>query len=210
VVYGDIGTSPIYALRESLRTASETGAPAETDVIAIVSLLLWLLIIIATLKYVILVLEADNNGEGGTLSLLALCQRALRGRRAPILALGIIGMSLFFGDAIITPAISVLSAVEGATHVAPGLKDYILPITLAILLMLFWFQRRGTARVSRLFAPVMMVWFLAMTLLGLSHIADDLTILRALSPRPGLDYLLSHGLSALPVLGSVFLGRLYI
>ena len=140
VVYGDIGTSPLYALREALHQASRDGILGESEVIGIVSLLLWTLVLIVTLKYVVLMLRADNRGEGGTLSLLALAQRAV-GRRTPLLlGLGIAGAALFYGDAAITPAISVLSAVEGLKLVTPVLDPYVLPITLGILFALFWVQ----------------------------------------------------------------------
>ncbi len=205
VVYGDIGTSPLYALREGLAAATEGREAGAGDVIGIVSLLLWLLIFIATFKYVVLMLRADNRGEGGTLSLLALGQRAFGGRTRILIALGIIGTSLFFGDAIITPAISVLSAVEGVTLIAPHFDRYVIPATILILLTLFWFQRRGTGRVSRLFGPIMLAWFAMIALLGLRHIAEGPQVLAALSPVPGIAFLLHHGDAALPVLGSVFL-----
>ncbi|MDG1378216.1 MAG: potassium transporter Kup [Yoonia sp.] len=205
VVYGDIGTSPRYALREGLATATRGGRAGPEEVIGIVSLLLWLLILIVTLKYVTLILRADNRGEGGTLSLLALGQRALKGRTPWLLGLGIIGTSLFFGDAVITPAVSILSAVEGIKLIAPHFEPYVIPTTLAIITTLFWAQRRGTAGIARLFGPIMLVWFLVMAGLGLSHIADDPTILKAFSPVPGLQFLFNHGAASLPVLGSVFL-----
>jgi KUP system potassium uptake protein len=202
VVYGDIGTSPLYALREGLAATGSREAPA---VVGAVSLLLWLLILIATLKYVLLMLRADNRGEGGTLSLLALSLRALGTRPRWLLALGIAGTALFFGDAMITPAISVLSAVEGLDLVAPAFAPIVVPLALAILLGLFLMQRRGTAQVSRLFAPVMLVWFAVMAGLGAWHVSDAPQILAALSPLPGLRYLAQHGTEALPVLGAVFL-----
>ncbi|MEH6654158.1 potassium transporter Kup [Loktanella salsilacus] len=204
VVYGDIGTSPLYALREGLAAATR-GSPAQSgDVLGIVSLLLWLLILIATFKYVVLILRADNRGEGGTLSLLALGQRAL-GKRRGLLILGIVGTSLFFGDAIITPAISVLSAVEGVTLIVPSFAPYVIPVTIGIIIALFAAQRRGTEGISRLFGPIMLVWFAMLAIMGLIHIADDPRILGAFSPVPGLQFLFTHGASALPVLGSVFL-----
>ncbi len=204
VVYGDIGTSPLYALREGLAAATR-GSPAQAgDVLGIVSLLLWLLILIATFKYVVLILRADNRGEGGTLSLLALGQRALGQKRA-LLILGVVGTSLFFGDAIITPAISVLSAVEGVTLIVPSFGPYVIPVTIGILICLFAAQRRGTEGISRLFGPIMLAWFALMALMGLRHIADDPHIFAAFSPVPGIQFLFTHGASALPVLGSVFL-----
>jgi len=201
VVYGDIGTSPLYALREGLATATRGGRAGAEEVIGIVSLLLWLLILIVTFKYVTLILRADNRGEGGTLSLLALGQRALKGRTPWLLGLGIVGTSLFFGDAVITPAVSILSAVEGIKLIAPHFEPYVIPTTLAIIVTLFWAQRRGTAGIARLFGPIMLVWFLVMAGMGLFHIADDTTILKAFSPLPGLWFLFNHGAASLPVLG---------
>lgn len=205
VVYGDIGTSPLYALREGLAAATE-GAPAGAgDVTGIVSLLLWLLIIIVTFKYVALILRADNRGEGGTLSLLALCQRAFGGRTRLTLALGIIGTALFFGDAMITPAISVLSAVEGVSLIAPSFAPYVISVTVGIIVGLFLVQRKGTGGISRFFGPVMLAWFLLLAAMGLRHIMDGPAILAAFNPWYGISFLLQHGSAALPVLGSVFL-----
>ncbi|WP_295046629.1 potassium transporter Kup [uncultured Paracoccus sp.] len=209
VVYGDIGTSPLYALRESLVHAHEEGLP-ETSVIGIVSLLFWTVVLIVTLKYVILILRADNNGEGGTLSLVAKAQGALKAgprarRRRLLMLLGIVGVSLFFGDSMITPAISVLSAVEGLTLVQPDFGPWVVPVTLGIVIPLFWVQRGGTDRIARLFGPIMLVWFTTMAVLGLSHIADDARILQALNPLRALDFLAHYGIAAMPVLGSVFL-----
>ena len=204
VVYGDIGTSPLYAMREGLRAAADEGL-TEREVIGITSLLLWTIIVIVTFKYVILILRADNNGEGGTLSLLALAQSAV-GRRTPwLLALGIIGTSLFFGDAMITPAISVLSAVEGLTLVTPGFGPYVLPVTVCIIVALFWAQSNGTERISALFGPITMVWFLTMAALGITHISDQFGIMQAFNPLEALGFLSNHGVAALPVMGSVFL-----
>ncbi|AXC51253.1 potassium transporter Kup [Paracoccus suum] len=205
VVYGDIGTSPLYALRESLVHAHEHQMK-ETAVIGIVSMLFWTVFLIVTVKYVVLILRADNNGEGGTLSLVAKAQQALGGRRAWWLYLtGIVGVSLFFGDSMITPAISVLSAVEGVNLVAPGLDRYIVPVTLGIVFILFWAQRHGTEAVSRLFGPVMFIWFTTMAVLGASHIMDDGRILQALNPLRAISFIWQNGAGALPVMGSVFL-----
>ncbi len=205
VVFGDIGTSPLYALREGLHAAAADGAATRSDVIAIVSLLVWLLILLATVKYVILILRADNRGEGGTLSLVALGQQALGHRTRILLVLGIIGTALFFGDAVITPAISVLSAVEGLTLIAPATQPLVVPITLTILFILFWTQKSGTGRIATFFGPVMTLWFLVLAALGLPHIFDDLAILGALNPFHGLNFLINNGPAALPVLGSVTL-----
>ena len=204
VVYGDIGTSPLYALRESLHAASTDGLQAE-EVVGVVSLLLWTLMLIVTVKYVALVMRADNRGEGGTLSLVALVQQALQRRPGWLIAIGVVGISLFFGDAIITPAMSVLSAVEGMAIVAPGFAPYVVVATLVIILGLFLFQSQGTERVAILFGPIMVLWFIVMAVMGLAHLGDDLGILAALNPRHAIGFLLSDGLGSFIVLGSVFL-----
>ncbi len=204
VVYGDIGTSPLYALRESLVHARQEGLP-EDAVIGIVSLLFWTVMLIVSLKYVILIMRADNRGEGGTLSLVAKVQGALGRRSWPIYLLGIIGVSLFFGDSMITPAISVLSAVEGLELITPAFTPWVVPLTCAIVMVLFAVQRSGTEAVARLFGPIMLVWFLTMAVLGASHILDDSRILRALNPLNAGNFLIHNGFGSLPVLGSVFL-----
>ena len=203
VVYGDIGTSPLYALRESLRPALENGLN-DSEVIGVVSLLLWALTLIVNLKYVVLILQADNNGEGGILSLLALAQKAL-GRKPFLLAIGVVGASLFFGDAAITPAISVLSAVEGLKLVTPALVDWVLPITSVILIALFLVQSHGTGPISRYFGPVTMIWFVTMAVLGVVHIGDRPDVLFAVNPLSAISFIYDHGLTALVILGSVFL-----
>lgn len=204
VVYGDIGTSPIYALRESLH-ATASGGRAPSDILGVISLLIWVLILIVSFKYIVLILRADNRGEGGTLSLVALVQQALGRRPVWLLALGMVGISLFFGDAMITPAISVLSAVEGLSLVAPGAEPYVVPITLGIIAGLFLVQRWGTGTVSVFFGPITTVWFATMAVLGVLHIGDDPSILRALNPAYAAGFIVSNGLSSLIVLGSVFL-----
>ncbi len=204
VVYGDIGTSPLYAMREALHAAGRDGL-VEEEVIGITSMLVWTLILIVTFKYVGLILRADNRGEGGTLSLLALAQRAV-GRRTPVLTvLAVLGASLFYGDAAITPAISVLSALEGLELVAPHFEAYIIPVTVAVLVALFWVQSRGTGRMGVLFGPITLVWFIVMAALGLLHAGDRLAIFHALNPLHATGFVVSHGLGALPVMGSVFL-----
>ncbi len=204
VVYGDIGTSPLYALRESLVHAREEGLP-ENAVIGIVSLLFWTVMLIVSLKYVVLIMRADNRGEGGTLSLVAKVQGALGRRSWPIYLLGIIGVSLFFGDSMITPAISVLSAVEGLELITPAFSPWVVPLTCGIVMVLFAVQRSGTEAVARLFGPIMLVWFLTMAALGASHILDDARILQALNPLRAANFLIHNGFGSLPVLGSVFL-----
>ena len=204
VVYGDIGTSPLYALRESLHGAGWDGKDG-SEVVGIVSLLLWTLVLIVTVKYVLLVMRADNRGEGGTLSLVALVQQALKQRPGWLIAIGVVGISLFFGDAMITPAMSVLSAVEGMAIVAPSFAPYVVPATLGIIIGLFLFQAQGTERVSILFGPIMVVWFLTMAALGLYHLGDNSEILIALNPLHAFQFLGRHGLGSFLVLGSVFL-----
>ncbi|HYD72252.1 MAG TPA: potassium transporter Kup [Candidatus Binatia bacterium] len=210
VVYGDIGTSPLYALRECLRivTGDYARAPERAEVIGVVSLIFWALIIVVTIKSVFLLLRFDNKGEGGTLSLMALVRRAFQRRTALLLAVGMLGASLFYADAMITPAISVISAVEGLRAV-PGVGAYIDPwvllISIIILGLLFAAQSRGTARMGALFGPIMLVWFALMAGLGLYHISDDPGILAALSPLPALGFMGSHAGLSFVVLGAVFL-----
>ena len=203
-VYGDIGTSPLYALREALAHTRQSGFNAD-DVFGIVSLLLWALFILVTLKYVLFLMRADNKGEGGTLSLVALAQRSLGRASTPIFFLGITGAALFSGDAIITPAISVLSAVEGLKLVTPFFEPYVLVITIGILLGLFAVQSRGTAKVAAFFGPVMALFFVVIALMGLSHIGDAPEIFFAFNPWYAAKFLAGHGLLGFVILGSVFL-----
>jgi KUP system potassium uptake protein len=210
VVYGDIGTSPLYALRAAVVAASgpQHGALDRATVLGVVSLILWALFIIVTLKYVVILLRADNNGEGGTLTLMALASRAVGrfGRAATIVALlGIVSAALFYGDAVITPALSVLSAVEGIDVATPAFHEYVVPLTVVILLALFAVQSRGTAKVAALFGPIMMVWFIAIALPGLFWVAADPGILWALNPFYGIYFLFDHGMIGLYTLGAVFL-----
>ena len=205
VVYGDIGTSPLYALKESLHAASGGHGPTREMVFGVVSLILWALILIVTLKYVLLVMRADNDGEGGTPSLVALAQRAIGRAGGPVIVLGMVGVALFYGDAIITPAISVLSAVEGLKLVTPAFEPYVVPLGLAILIGLFAVQSHGTARVATFFGPITALWFTVMALGGLGHIADDPGILAAFNPGYGVAFLLGHGTAGLLALGAVFL-----
>jgi KUP system potassium uptake protein len=205
VVFGDIGTSPLYAFREAVTHAAEGQPVSRIIVLGVLSLILWSLFIVVTAKYVLLLLRADNNGEGGTLSLMALGQRALGRRSLPLLALGVVGASMFIGDSMITPAISVLSAVEGLKLVTPALEHYVVPLTIFILVVLFSVQSSGTARVASLFGPVMVVWFATLTLLGLIHISDDPTVLYAFNPWYAIQFMLSHGTIGLVTMGLVFL-----
>src|SRR6185437_9558115 len=205
VVFGDIGTSPLYAFREAVSDAARGLPVTRIMVLGVLSLILWALLIVVTSKYVLLLLRADNNGEGGTLSLMALGQRALGRRSWFLLSLGVIGASMFLGDSMITPAISVLSAVEGLKLATPGLEHYVVPLTVFILLVLFSVQSRGTARVASAFGPVMAVWFATLGILGLIHIADDPSVLVAINPLYAVEFLLSHGAIGLVTLGAVFL-----
>jgi KUP system potassium uptake protein len=205
VVYGDIGTSPLYALKESLIAAKGTGALTGEMVFGVVSLVLWTLIIIVTLKYVVLIMRMDNNGEGGTLSLMALVQRAMGNKVALVTFLGMMGAALFYGDAIITPAISVLSAVEGLVLVTPAFEPFILSVSLVILFGLFAVQGHGTAAVAAWFGPITTAWFVAIALGGLPHIVQTPAILGAISPIHGVYFLMDHGVAGLFALGAVFL-----
>ncbi|MCR6734751.1 MAG: potassium transporter Kup [Afipia sp.] len=205
VVFGDIGTSPLYAFREAVHNATHGGPVSRDIVLGVLSLILWSLIVVVTIKYVLLLLRADNNGEGGTLSLMALGQRALGRRSWMLLALGVIGGSMFLGDAMITPAISVLSAVEGLKIAAPALEHYVVPLAVVILAGLFAVQSRGTAMVANAFGPVMIVWFLTLGVMGLMHISDDPGIVHAINPIFAVQFLLTHGVIGLVILGAVFL-----
>jgi len=204
VVYGDIGTSPLYAMREALAHAADDGVTRE-EVLGVASLLLWALILIVTVKYVLFIMRADNRGEGGTLSLMALAQTGMGRRSAGVFVLGIAGAALFYGDALITPAISVLSAVEGLKIVTPVFDPYVLPIALVILVGLFAVQRRGTEAVAAWFGPITVVWFVAMSATGILHLGDDPEILAAFNPLHALRFVGEHGLIGFIVLGSVFL-----
>ncbi len=204
VVYGDIGTSPLYAFREALRPFVHDGVSPD-EIIGLISLMVWTLTIIVTFKYVLFLLRADNDGEGGTLSLLALLMKKT-GRYMPVLFFaGIIGAALFIGDAMITPALSVMSAVEGLKLVTPVLGDYVLPISAVIMVLLFMVQSHGTAAVSNFFGPVTVVWFVALAWGGLLHISDDYQILQALNPVNAVWFITHAGFLGLIVLGAVFL-----
>ncbi|MFL6798405.1 MAG: potassium transporter Kup [Xanthobacteraceae bacterium] len=205
VVYGDIGTSPLYAFREAA-VAAANAAPVTRDIVlGVLSLILWALIIVIVIKYVLLLLRADNNGEGGTLSVTALATRALGRRTAAVFLLGVVGAAMFLGDAVITPAISVLSAVEGLKLVTPTFDHSVVPLTIAILFGLFAAQSHGTARVASLFGPVMAVWFVAIGGVGLLHISDDPGVLAAINPSYAIGFLFAHGHVGLVTLGAVFL-----
>ncbi len=212
VVYGDIGTSPLYAFREALMAASGAhgghtvpAAIERATVLGVLSLIVWALLLVVTAKYVLILLRADNHGEGGTLSLMALCQRAIGKNLNSLFILGVIGAAMFYGDSIITPAISVLSAVEGLYLVTPALTPYVLPITLAILIGLFAVQSHGTAAVARFFGPIMVFWFLTLAVGGMLHVSDDWGVLASINPWYGLQFLFTHKIIGLVTLGAVFL-----
>jgi KUP system potassium uptake protein len=205
VVYGDIGTSPLYAFREALLAAAEAGPVTRFQVLGVLSMIVWALILVVTLKYVLILLRADNNGEGGTLSLTALAARGL-GRRTPfVIILGVVGASMFLGDSVITPAISVLSAVEGLKLVLPDFAHFVAPIAVVILIALFAVQRRGTASVAAFFGPVMLVWFLTIAVAGLLHLRDDPGVFAAINPYYAVSFVSAHGHIGLVTLGAVFL-----
>ena len=207
VVFGEIATSPLYALR--IVFAGKTGiTPTPDHVMGILSLVFWMLAIVVGVKYALLIMRADNKGDGGIMALLSLVQRSVHDRprmRRLVLAMGLMGASLFFGDAVIAPAISVMGALEGLKVGAPGLKVLIVPITLVVLLFLFLLQRRGTAFISGLFSPVMVCWLLVIAMLGLSSIIDTPVILKSLDPSYGIRFLMEARIQSLLVLGAVIL-----
>ena len=208
VVFGDIGTSPIYAFREALKLTADNGITG-SEIFGVLSLALWALIIVVTCKYVLFLMRADNEGEGGVLALMALAQRSTKKRRMLLLLLGAAGAALFYGDGIITPALSVLSAVEGLQTI-PGFGQRIhhgeiILITSAILIGLFWMQSRGTALVAKLFGPICLLWFFTIAGMGLVHIFDEPSILKAFLPQNAILFMVNHGVAGLFVLGAVFL-----
>ena len=205
VVYGDIGTSPLYAFREAVVAAHHGGLDDRHAVLGVLSLIVWALMLIVTLKYVIILLHADNRGEGGTFALMALAQGAAKRSATLVFALGLAGASFFYGDAVITPAISVLSAIEGLKLVSPVFDQWVIPISLLILFGLFAMQSHGTARVAAFFGPLTCIWFLVLAAGGAVHIADDVGILQALSPHHGASLVATNGVLGLTILGLVFL-----
>jgi len=208
VVFGDIGTSPLYTLSVTVKAASPSGQMSPEAVLGVVSLIFWSLIIVISIKYVILIMRADNHGEGGILALLALIspRRAKQSRRrAVMVVVGLVGATLLYGDGTITPAISVLSAIEGLKIDAPQLERIVVPLTVAILVVLFLIQRNGTAWIGHIFGPVMLVWFIVIGILGIVGIARAPAILAALSPVPAVTYLWHAGPLAFAVIGGAFL-----
>ncbi|PPE66851.1 potassium transporter Kup [Caldimonas caldifontis] len=206
VVYGDIGTSPLYALKEAFTHGQMPVTP--DNVLGILSLMFWTITVIVSLKYVTLILRADNHGEGGLVAMMALASQAVKDRpalRRRLLLLGVFGTAIFFGDGVITPAISVLSAVEGLEVVAPALHPYVVPVTLVVLTALFAVQRHGTGAVGRWFGPVTVLWFLVLAGLGLVHIARNPAVLAALGPQHALGFVLDHPGLAFIALGAIIL-----
>ncbi|MCY7318130.1 MAG: potassium transporter Kup [Ramlibacter sp.] len=206
VVYGDIGTSVLYAVKEVFGSGHVPFTPA--NVYGIMSIFFWTLTVIVSIKYVVLVLRADNNGEGGLIAMLALASQAVKDKprlRQLLLAVGIFGTALFYGDGVITPAISVLSAVEGMEVVSPALKEWVIPITLVVLFMLFVVQKRGTAGIGKFFGPITLVWFATIAVLGVSHIVQHPEILAALSPHHAVLFMWRNPVVTFIILGAVVL-----
>jgi KUP system potassium uptake protein len=207
VVFGDIGTSPLYALKEAFSPAHGI-ALTDHSILGVISLLFWAIVVVVSIKYVLFVMRADNNGEGGVLALMALSLRPFSSKSrvtGVLMMLGIFGACMFYGDAVITPAISVISAVEGLEIATPHLSHLVLPITMVILVALFWIQRHGTSLVGKLFGPIMLVWFTTLALLGVNHIARAPQVIAALNPYYAFSFMHAHMLQAYVVLGSVFL-----
>ncbi len=206
IVYGDIGTSPIYAFRQAMLAAAEGRGGVDTvSVFGVLSLIFWSLIVVVTLKYVLILTRADNRGEGGTFALMALAQESFKRAAPVIVVLGVTAAALFYGNAIITPALSVLSAVEGLEVVEPILQSSVLPLTFVILFALFAVQSRGTHRVASFFGPVSVVWFVTLTLAGIVPIVRNPAVLQALNPFYAAEFLANHGIVSLVTLGAVFL-----
>ncbi len=207
VVYGDIGTSPLYAVKEVFNPSH--GIPfSPENILGGLSAIFWSLMIIVSMKYVILIMRADNKGEGGIMALLALAASSVKERAAwsaRLALIGVFGAALFYGDGVITPAISVLSAIEGLEVAAPVLQPYVVPLTVIVLIALFAFQRKGTSAVGTLFGPIMILWFATLALIGILNIAHAPAILRALNPMHAFGFLTRHGFASFIVLGAVFL-----
>jgi KUP system potassium uptake protein len=207
VVFGDIGTSPLYALKAAF-SPSHGIALSEASILGVISLLFWAIVIVVSIKYVLFVMRADNNGEGGVLALMTLALRTFKesGRvSGALMMLGILGACMFYGDAVITPAMSVISAVEGLAIAAPKLTEAVIPITMVVLIALFWIQRRGTSVVGKLFGPIMVLWFVTLAVLGVYHIVQAPSIIIALNPYYALSFMADHVMQAYIVLGSVVL-----
>lgn len=206
IVYGDIGTSVLYALKEVF--ASSRVPISDANVYGILSLLFWTLTLIVTFKYITLVLRADNNGEGGLVAMLALVSNAMRHKpktRRILLVVGVLGASLFYGDGIITPAISVLSAIEGLVILTPRSHHYVVPITVAVLLFLFFIQKRGTARIAQYFGPIMIIWFTTIAILGFAQVIQYPAVLRAIVPSYAVQFVSQYPGITFIILGALIL-----
>jgi KUP system potassium uptake protein len=207
VVYGDIGTSPLYAFKEAF-TGAHALAPTEPNVLATLSAMFWAMMLIISIKYVWVMLKFDNDGEGGVLALTALANRTTKGSarwKMLIVAAGIFAAALFYGDALITPAISVLSAVEGLSVATPAFETYIIPITVGVLAALFFIQRHGTGSMGKLFGPVTLLWFAALAILGAISIAQNPAVLNAVNPIYAINFALEHPAGMFMLLSAVFL-----
>ncbi|HEV7863987.1 MAG TPA: KUP/HAK/KT family potassium transporter, partial [Acidimicrobiia bacterium] len=206
IVYGDIGTSPLYAFRETFHGHGHKLAVTETNVLGVLSLVFWSLVVVISVKYLLFVMRADNHGEGGILALVALVRGDGRNaRRNKLILLGVFGTALLYGDAAITPAISVLSAVEGTAIAAPALSDWVIPISCAILVGLFLIQHRGTTAIGRFFGPIMVVWFSVLATLGGAKIVTEPSVLRAVNPIYAARFFAENGHTGFLALGAVFL-----
>ena len=207
IVYGDIGTSPLYAFRETFHGHGHELAVTETNVLGLLSLVFWSLVVVISIKYLLFVMKADNHGEGGILALVALIrgEGRAKSRRNTLILLGVFGTALLYGDAAITPAISVLSAVEGAEIAAPGLGDWVVPTSCVILVGLFLIQQRGTTTIGRFFGPVMVVWFSVLAVLGVTEILSEPSVLRAVNPVYAARFFTENGHTGFLALGAVFL-----
>ncbi len=208
VVFGDIGTSPLYTIQSTFGDVHAAIAPNAENILGVLSVMFWLLVLIVSLKYVVFIMRADNNGEGGIMALMALAQRCARGNahlRWGIMILGLLGASLFYGDGVITPAISVLSAVEGLKVLAPSLEHWVVPLPIAILLGLFVLQNHGTARVGAVFGPIMLFWFATLAVLGVFEIAHEPQVLLALNPLHAIEFFSNNGWHGFLALGGIVL-----
>ena len=205
IVFGDIGTSPIYALKVIFGLSHNKNILEPANVYGLISLLIWTVIIIVCIKYLVFVMRANNRGEGGIMALVALITSSKLGRRSLLIFLGLIGVALFYGDSVLTPAISVLSAVEGLNVVAPALNHLVIPITLIILIGLFGMQRYGTNAIGRLFGPVMLVWFITIGCAGAWHVFANPAILNSLLPSSAIIFVINHPIAAFLSMGAVVL-----
>ncbi|MBQ1762106.1 MAG: KUP/HAK/KT family potassium transporter, partial [Aquincola sp.] len=204
VVYGDIGTSPLYTMKEVFNPSH--GVPLDAaNIIGAVSVIFWALMVVVTLKYVILILRADNRGEGGVMALTALAANGTPARRTALLVIGVLGAALFYGDSVITPAISVLGAVEGLGSITPAFEPYIVPISVAIIVVLFMAQRFGTGTVGKLFGPVITLWFTVLGIMGALQVVSQPGILAALNPLQAIDFLQARGWHLFLIMGSIVL-----